>query len=132
MLSAKNISVLSLTISYHGYHTRKWLVALPISKGNFCQETLDLLLNRSPAWDNNNKNVIQKVESIQRKAVTFFLNDYDRDTSVSKMIKELNLDSIGLRRKVKQLKRIHTIASQKFFYGMPENKLIQEIESNLN
>lgn len=74
----------------------------------------------------------KKLKAFKEKQSHFFLNDYDRDTSVSKMIKELNLDSIRLRRKVKQLKRMHTIASQKFFYGMPENKLIQEIESNLN
>ena len=37
------------------------------------------------------------------------------DSSVSKMIKELNLDSIELRRKVKKLKLMHSITSQKTF-----------------
>ena len=69
----------------------------------------------SPAWDTNNKNVIQKVESVQRKAARFILNDYNKDSSVSKMIKKLNLDSIELRRKVKKLKLMHSIASQKTF-----------------
>ena len=46
--------------------------------------------------------VFRKVESVQRKAVGFILNDYDRDRSVSKMIKKLNLDSIELRCKVKK------------------------------
>ena len=61
------------------------------------------------------QNVMQKVESVQRKAARFILNDYDRDSSVSKMIKKLNLDSIELRRKVKKLKLMHSIASQKTF-----------------
>ena len=38
--------------------------------------------------------MIQKVEGVQRKVARFILNDYDRDSSVSKMIKKLNLDSI--------------------------------------
>ena len=69
----------------------------------------------SPVWDTNNKNVIQKVESVQRKAVRFIMNDYKRDSSVSKMIKELNLDPIELRRKVKKLKLMHSITQQKTF-----------------
>ena len=69
----------------------------------------------SPVWDTNNKNVTQKVESVQRKAAKFILNDYNKDSSVSKMIKKLNLDSIELRRKVKKLKLMHSIASQKTF-----------------
>ena len=44
-----------------------------------------------PSWDANNKNFIQKV---QRKAARFILNVYDRKSSVSIIIKELNLDSI--------------------------------------
>ena len=39
---------------------------------------------------------MQKVKSVQRKAARFILNDYNRDSSVSKMIKKLNLDSIEL------------------------------------
>ena len=54
-------------------------------------------------------------ESVQRKAARFILNDYNKDSSVSKMIKKLNLDSIELRRKVKKLKLMHSIASQKTF-----------------
>ena len=69
----------------------------------------------SPAWDTNNKNVIQKVESVQRKAARFILNDYNKDSSVSKMIKKLNLDSIELRPKIKKLKLMHSIAWQKTF-----------------
>ena len=69
----------------------------------------------SPVWDTNNKNVIQKNESVHRKAVRFILNDYNKDSSVSKMKKKLNLNSIELRRKVKKLKLTHTITSQKTF-----------------
>ena len=43
-----------------------------------------------PVWDTNNKNLIQKVESVQRKPARFILNNYNKDNSVSKMIKKLN------------------------------------------
>ena len=69
----------------------------------------------SPVWDTNNKNVTQKVESVQRKASRFILNDYNKDSSVSKMIKKLNFDSIELRCKVEKLKLMYSIASQKKF-----------------
>ena len=72
-----------------------------------------IIEHASPIWDTNNKNVIQNIESVQRKKARFILNDYIKDNSVSKMIKKLNLDSIELRRKVRKLKLIHSIASQK-------------------
>ena len=76
---------------------------MPISKGSSCKEILEQVIEilnfnvtkpmwepiieyASSAWDTNNKNVIQKVESVQRKAARFILNDYDRDSSVSKML----------------------------------------------
>ena len=69
----------------------------------------------SPVWDTNNKNFIQKNESVQRKAARLILNDCNKDSSVSKMIKKLNLDSIELRCKIKKIKLVHSIASQKMF-----------------
>ena len=109
MFSKKNILVLSSTISYHGYHIRKWLVVAPIWKGSFCKEILEHVIEilsfnvtrpirpiiecASPIWDTNNKNVIQKAEIVQRNASRFILYDYNKDSSESKMIKKLNLDS---------------------------------------
>ena len=69
----------------------------------------------SPAWGTNNKNVIQKVENVQRKAARFVLNGYDKDSRVSKMIKKLNVYSFELRRVVKILKVMHSTISQKTF-----------------
>ena len=111
MLSQEYILVLTSTISYHGYHMQKWLVVKPISKRSFCKEilehvieisnfsvtkcVLDLSLNMYLQLGNaHNKNIIQKVVSNQRKAPRFILKDYDRDSSASKMIKELNCCSI--------------------------------------
>ena len=77
---------------------------------------LDLLLNTHLQFEIPTiKNVIQKVGSVQRKAARFILNDYNKDSSVSKMINKLNLDSTELRRKVKKLKLMHSIALQKTF-----------------
>ena len=69
----------------------------------------------SPAWGTNNKNVIQKIENVQRKAARFILIDYDKDSRVSKMIKKLNVDSFELRRVVKILKVMHSTISERTF-----------------
>ena len=57
----------------------------------------------SLVWDTSNKNVIQKVEIVQRKAARFIFNDYNKDSNLLKMMKKLNLDSIELRCTVKKL-----------------------------
>ena len=63
---------------------------------------------------------MQKVESVQRKTTGFILNDYDRDSSVSKMMKELNLDFIELRRKVKKNQKLCIPSHhKKLSYQMP-------------
>lgn len=54
----------------------------------------------SPAWDPNNTNVVEKVESVERKAEMFMVNDYNWDSCVAIMIKELNINSTELRQKV--------------------------------
>ena len=83
---------------------------------NVTRPMLDLLLNTHLQFGIPTiKNVIQKVGSVQRKAARFSLNDYNKDSSVSKMINKLNLDSTELRRKVKKLKLMHSIALQKTF-----------------
>ena len=83
---------------------------------NVTRPMLDLLLNTHLQFGIPTiKNVIQKVGSVQRKAARFRLNDYNKDSSVSKMINKLNLDSTELRRKVKKLKLMHSIALQKTF-----------------
>ena len=83
---------------------------------NVTRPMLDLLLNTHLQFGIPTiKNVIQKVGSVQRKAARFILNDYNKDSSVSKMINKLNLDSTELRRKVKKLKLMHSIALQKTF-----------------
>ena len=63
---------------------------------------------------------MQKVESVQRKATRFILNDYDRDSSVPKMMKELNLDYTELRRKVKKNQKLCVPSHhKKLSYQMP-------------
>ena len=69
----------------------------------------------SPVWDTNNKKVIENIESVQRKAIRFIMNDYKQDSSVTKMMKQLNMDPLDIRRKVKKLKLLQSILSQKVF-----------------
>ena len=69
----------------------------------------------SPVWDTNNQKVIKTIESVQRKAVRFIMNDYNRDSSVTNMMNKMDLDYMETTRKVKKLKLLHSILSQKTF-----------------
>lgn len=66
----------------------------------------------SPAWDPNNTNVVEKVESVERKAEMFMVNDHNWDSCVAIMIKELNINSTELRQKVEKVKLLHSILIQ--------------------
>ena len=69
----------------------------------------------SPVWDTDKNNVIDTIENVQRKAVRFIMSDYNKDSSVTSMMKQLNLDTTATRRKVKKLKLLHLILAKKTY-----------------
>lgn len=52
----------------------------------------------SPIWDPYHKKYIDQIEMVQRRAARFVLNRYDRKSSVTKMLTELNWETLEKRR----------------------------------
>ena len=63
----------------------------------------------SSVWDPFTENNIKKVEAIQRRASRFIMNDYGQTSSVTKMMKELNLPTLQERRLNQRLTILHKI-----------------------
>ncbi|XP_072024920.1 uncharacterized protein [Amphiura filiformis] len=57
----------------------------------------------SPIWNPHTKKNITKIESTQRQAARFVLNTYSRQASVSKLITQLQWDSLERRRQAASL-----------------------------
>ena len=57
----------------------------------------------SAAWDPYTQHNIDKIEMVQRRAARYALNNYNRTSSVTDMLKELGWDTLELRRKRQRL-----------------------------
>ena len=57
----------------------------------------------SSVWDPHTTINIQRLESVQRRAARFCLNDFSLYTSVTSMLSTLNLPSLQSRRKTRAL-----------------------------
>ena len=58
-------------------------------------------------WDPHQKNLINKIEMVQRRAARFVMNDYNSTSSVSAMLKELDWSSLQNRRTASRLSILH-------------------------
>jgi hypothetical protein len=63
----------------------------------------------SPIWNPHTKKNINKLESTQRQAARFVFNTYSRQASISKLISELQWDSLEKRRKAASLHLLYKI-----------------------
>jgi hypothetical protein len=54
-----------------------------------------------PIQTESNKSLINVIESVRRRAARFIKGDYDRDSSVTGMLKSINLDRIPSTRQAK-------------------------------
>ena len=61
----------------------------------------------SAIWDPHTSEQIQKVEKTQRRAARMVFNDYNWQTSVTELIRELEWDSLSTRRKITRLSILH-------------------------
>ncbi|XP_072028333.1 uncharacterized protein [Amphiura filiformis] len=75
----------------------------------------------SCVWDPHTHPNITKLESIQRQAARFVMNDYSRENSVSAMLDELNWDSLQHRRAVSKVTMMHRITNG--LIGIPQTQL---------
>ena len=58
-------------------------------------------------WDPHAQVLIDKLESIQRRAIRFIKNDYSTYHSVSVMMSELGIKPLSIRRKIARLTNFH-------------------------
>lgn len=63
----------------------------------------------SSVWDPHTKRNINKVESVQRRAARFINNDYGRESSVTAMLRDIQLPTLQLRRQDQKLVMMHKI-----------------------
>ena len=76
----------------------------------------------SSVWDPYTTANIQKLESVQRRAARFCLNDHSRYSSVINMLLSLNLPSLQSRRKLTKLMTMYKIINGNLH--IPSNSLI--------
>ena len=76
----------------------------------------------SSIWDPHTNANIQRLESIQRRAARFCLNDLSRYSSVTSMLSTLNLPSLQSRRKSTKLITMYKIINGDLH--IPSNSLI--------
>lgn len=61
----------------------------------------------STVWDPYTKQNRDRVEMVQRRAARYVLNNYDRSASVTEMLKQLDWDTLELRRKKARLTMLY-------------------------
>ncbi|XP_071944868.1 uncharacterized protein [Antedon mediterranea] len=67
----------------------------------------------SSVWDPHTNCNIKKVEAFQRRAARFITNNYSRESSVSAILNEINLQPLQRRRQVNRLMMLHKIVPKK-------------------
>ena len=86
-----------------------WFCTKAIKESAYKTLVRPILEYASSSWDPYRKGDILLIESIQRKAARFCMNDYKQLSSVSQMIKELEWDSLENRRRIARLQLLYKI-----------------------
>ena len=66
-----------------------------------------LLEYSNTVWDPNQKELINKTEMIQKRSARFTTNTYNRTTSITALIKDLEWDTLQNRRTANRLTVLH-------------------------
>ena len=66
----------------------------------------------SCAWDPYRAGLINKLESVQRKAARFCTGDYQRESSVTQMLEDLGWDTLAVRRERNRLAMFYKIHNE--------------------
>ena len=77
----------------------------------------------SSVWDPYQKDLINKIEMVQRRAARFIQNDYQRTSSVQNMLNELGWDSLQDRRTASRLTILHK--AREGLLPLPVDQLLQ-------
>ena len=79
----------------------------PIKQTAYMALVRPLLEYSNSVWDPHQKELINKIENIQKKAARFTTNTYDKTTSITQLIKDLNWDTLQNRRTANRLTILH-------------------------
>ena len=74
----------------------------------------------SAICDSSNKTAINKIENVHRKAARCNFQTYRKESTVTKMLKDSQLDTLKLWRKIQKLISLHSIVNGKTYLS-PEN-----------
>ena len=74
-------------------------------------------------WDPHQKELINKIEMVQKRAARFVTNTYDRSTSITAVIKELEWDTLQNRRITNRLKILQK--ARQGLLALPVDQLLQ-------
>ena len=82
-----------------------------------------LLEYSNSVWDPHQKELINKIENVQKKAARFTTNTYDKTTSITQLIKDLNWDTLQNRRTANRLTILHKARQDQL--ALPVKTLLQ-------
>jgi hypothetical protein len=84
-----------------------------------------LLEFSSVVWDTNTLELIKQIESVQRRAARFVMNEYSRESSPSEMISTLGWETLAQRRKVARVTMMYKISTGQA--AIPERTFLQPV-----
>ena len=92
---------------------RRNLGCCPCDVKTRCYNTLmrPIMEYTSCVWDPTTKKNITKVESVQRSAARYIMNNYSRESSVTNMLSDLEWKSLHHRRAISKVTMLYRITS---------------------
>ena len=72
------------------------------------------------AWDPHQCNNIQNLEKIQRRAARWVMNDYNRYSSVSDILYNMNWQPLQLRRRISRLQMFYAAVHNTTALSIPQ------------
>ncbi len=95
----------------------------PIKQTAYTSLVRPLLEYSNSVWDPHQKELIQKLEMIQKRAARFTTNTYDKTTSITQLVKDLNWDTLQHRRTANRLTILHK--ARQGLLALPIENLLQ-------
>ena len=75
----------------------------------------------SPVWDPSTSKDQDALERVQRRAARWITSSYDRTTSVTKLLRQLNLEPLDKRRRIHRLTFLYEVLNE--HVAVPPDKL---------
>ena len=95
----------------------------PIKQTAYLALVRPLLEYSNSIWDPNQKELINKVEMVQKRAARFVTNTYDRSTSITAVIKDLEWNTLQNRRTANRLTILQK--ARQGLLALPVDQLLQ-------